>query len=153
MVPVETARRFLALAPVAFGITAVVLVYLQTSGDIAWDGAVFGLVSALVVTVGALGSIVAAAALLRLLEVRNDWASLAVGLVLATVVLAVAYFVVASTLPEGDEGWSLLYVLGPAFASIPVWPGFAVALLIRGWRGRAARQAPPSGPAAPRLGP
>lgn len=153
MVPVETARRFLALTPVAFGITAVVLVYLQTSGDIGWDGVVFGLVSALVVTAGAFGSIVAAAALLRLLEVRNDWATLGVGLVLATVVLAIAYFIIAVSLPEGDEGWPLLFVLTPAFASIPVWPGYAVALLIRGWRGRAARQAPPSGPAAPRLGP
>ena len=142
--PVQTTRRFLALTPLAFGITAAVLVYLRTSEGFSWDGAWFGVVSAVIVTAGALLTILAGAALLRLLAVRNDWAALGTGLILVTVLLAVCYVVVAASLPAGDEGWSLLYVVGPAVASIPVWPAYAVGLLIRAWRGRVSRRRPGS---------
>ncbi|WP_157602871.1 hypothetical protein [Promicromonospora kroppenstedtii] len=140
----QTMRRFLALTPLAFGITAVVLVYLQNREDFSWGGVWLGVVSAVIVTVGAFLMILAGAALLRLLAVRSDWAALGTGLILATVLLAVCYAAVAASLPAGDEGWSLLYVVGPAVASIPVWPAYAVGLLVRGWRGRTSRRRPGS---------
>ncbi|WP_369375320.1 hypothetical protein AB1046_11315 [Promicromonospora sp. Populi] len=132
-------RRFLVLTPVAFGVTAVVLVILQTSWDFSWAGFGIGLVAALAVTVGAFLTILLAIGLLRLLGVRNDWAVLGVAVCLAAVICAVIYAMIAASLPENDEGWNLLPVVAAAAASVPTWVGYAVGLLIRGRRDRRSR--------------
>ncbi|WP_157236708.1 hypothetical protein [Promicromonospora sukumoe] len=140
----DTLRRSLALTPVAFGVTAVVLLFVYGSNGISWRGAGEVLLGALAVTAAALVVIRVAAALLRLLAVRNDWVILGTAAILATVVLAVCYFFVAASLSPDDVGWELLYVVAPAILSIPVWPGYAIALLIRRWRERTSRRRPGS---------
>lgn len=138
----DTLRRSLALTPVAFAVTAVVLMFVYGSDGISWRGAGEILLGALVVTACALVAIRVAAALLRLLAVRNDWIILGTAAILTTVVLAVCYFLVAASLSPDDEGWELLYVVAPAIVSTPVWPGYAIALLVRRWRNRVSRRRP-----------
>lgn len=132
----ETIRRFLVLTPVAFGVTAVVQVPLIASNlSLATVG--FTLLSALAVTAAVLVAILVAAGVLRLLRVGGAWPVLGAAFALIVVVLAVSYALIAASLPPDDEGWNLLFVIGPAVASIPTWLTYAAGLLFLGRRDRA----------------
>lgn len=134
-------RRFLVLTPVVFGVNAVVLVIymaIGTSGFRLMETGI-GLLAAIVVTAAALAVVLVAVGLLRLLGVRNAWAALGLAFGLVVVVLGIVYAGIAASMPPGDEGWNLLFVMVAAVGSVPIWLTYAVGLLVGDRRNRAAR--------------
>ncbi|WP_454858222.1 hypothetical protein [Promicromonospora soli] len=134
----ETMRRFLALTPVALGVTAVAYVIYYAyviadfSGSIA-SGAGSTLVVALVGPAVVLTAVLIAVGLLRLMRVSNAWAALGLGLGLVAVVLW------ASSPSIGGGEWGMLIYEVAIGVQLPTWLTFAVGLLVGDLRDRAAR--------------
>jgi hypothetical protein len=136
----ETMRRFLGLTPVVFGVNAVLLVVYMAivGGGFTVLETGIALLVALVATVAVLGVVLVAVGLLRLFRVRNAWAAVGLAFGLAAVVLGISYAGIAASMPPGDEGWNLLFVMVAAAGSVPSWLTYAIGLLVGDRRNRAA---------------
>ena len=134
-------RRFLGLTPAVFGVNAVLLVVYMAivGGGFTLPETGIALLVALVATVAVLVVVLVAVGLLRLLGVRNAWAALGLAFGLAVAVLGISYAGIAASMPPGDEGWNLLFVMVAAAGSVPAWLTYAVGLLVGDRRNRAAR--------------
>lgn len=136
--PMATMRRFLLLAPVAFGVTAVAyfIFYVVVGSSSVGSGIGLALLVALVGTAVVLAAVLIAVGLLRLVRVGNAWAALGLAAVLVAVVLAISYGTTG-----GDE-WAMLFYQAAIGVQLPTWLTFAVGLLVGDLRNRAARNQP-----------
>ncbi|MFD6138909.1 hypothetical protein [Promicromonospora sp. NPDC060271] len=135
----QTVRRFLVLAPVAFVVTTVAyLIYVLARPDGSIDlrlvgiALLVGLVGAAIVLTAVL---VVAIALLRLWGVSNAWAALGLAFGVIAIIQGIDYATI------GDDGWRMLTFQVLAGVQVPGWLTFAVGLLVGDLRNRAARNA------------
>ena len=140
----ETARRYLVLTPVAFGVTLVLaLGYMLLLGPIGAAELGMALGFALGTTVAALLFALLAAGLLRLLGVRNDWITLSLAVALVAVTYAIGY-VGAAPWRLDEAEWGLLLFTFWTIGVIPSLLTYAVGAL---FRGRSGRELPRTGEA------
>jgi len=140
----ETIRRHAVPFLVAFVVTAVAATIYVTGGTPALDPVDVGIsvLFALAVVVAVLVALLLAGGVLRLLGVRNAWATLGLAFGLVAVACAVR-FVTDQPWRYDDAEWDLLFLVLAAAASLPAWIACAVGLAIDGRRRRRARAVAP----------